>query len=302
MNKVYLYKNISKYDNEVAHIYEHIFIDTFEQFAQENSFTPGFFGYLGGRTYDTIMIIEGGFYNMKAQKLLYDFTRRPIKVADEDVQKNLAVISSELNSNIEIINRDKLITEIDEISELPFRDMEDQYELERFPIRKNQTKSKCLKLTKNKKGFKKLEVSFAYKGTNLEDIAIVYRIWPILVNNIALVTRKLGGYDGESFAPWFDENKKWLRMYIEVNLKRGDATKNHLFASVKEMQKKIIFFKLKKELSIYTNSFENSEALAHIPEDIFTSSGLLVSRSKIAELFTPENVQRVWDKLDLNIN
>lgn len=300
MNKVYLYKKISPYDNEAAHIYEHLFIDAFEQFVQQKGFSLGLFGYLGGRTYNDIMLIEGGFHNNKVEKLLYGFIKHPIKITEEAINKSLAVISSELTSHIKIIDKNKLITTLNEISKLPFHNIEEQNILEQFPA-KEPKKSSLLILTKAQKDFKKLEIDFDYKGTSPEDIVVAYRIWHILIYNVLPIIRKLGGYDSDSSDPWFDEGKKWLSMYLKITLGKNSTTEKNLSDNIKKMQKEMDFSKLKKELNIYTNSFKNSETLSRIPEDIFINSGILVSRNKIAELFTSENVQRVWDKLELSI-
>lgn len=300
MNKVYFYKQISDYDNEAAHIYEHIFISNFHKLLKKNGFTFGLYGWVQGSTFNDIILIEVAFYDKSAEKLFLDFVNHPMIITEKDIQHAISVISVETRANIEV-DMAALNKELEIISNLPFHDLESQPILSRFMHKKNSSKSEIINMHTKKSTFEKANLIFAYIEKDLQEIAIIFRIWPILYDNILSIINKNCGYCVNSHSPAFNKRSGYLLMGIEVGLRKGTSAKQHLENDINKMLKSINFQKRKPELKQYITTFKNNIDFAHIPEQIFDNTGVLVSRSKIAELFTAENVQRVWDKLEFNI-
>lgn len=302
MNKIYFYKKVKGYNHEATHVYEHIFLNAFRKHAKENGFTEGLYGWVHGSVYyGAIILLEGCFYGSKAEKLFRNFLAKEIKISDEDIKKGITAMSAEYLSNIEITDKKAFYLDIEKVSKSPFSSLDKNLVIEKFEIKDWEDNPKIAKVNKGEDLFKKITVNFDYTGKNLEEMAIIFRLWPILADNIKYIVYTMGGYVSEILFPEFMKDSDYLNMGIVANFRKENGLENKIEAEIKNMQDKMVFTNMERELKTYINSYRDDSSFADDPEAIMDDAGILISRDKMAELFTPENVQHVWGSLDLNL-
>ncbi len=301
MNKFYLYKLISDCDNEAAHIYEHLFLRAAQQALVEAGFAPGLYGWQNGATYRDIILLECGFYDPKATKIFAEFLQQPVEFDPANIAQAVAVISAEYRGQL-TYDPAVLAAELARIAARPFFDLEKTPILTRFSREKARAGSKIVQVKSQKDHYHKIALNFAYRQNNLEEIALLFRLWPILYDQLATLINQLGGYIVNVHAPSFNPQSDWLTMGVEVGFKKGLVSKPILLQKIKRLQRDFDFAQHRQALQTYAREFRDNIDFAHIPEEIFERTGALVSRQKIAALLTPENAERVWQQLRCDIS
>ena len=107
MHTKLIFKPTNNISREVAHIYEHEFINNFHEHLEAANINPGLIGWINGDTFDDIISIEAGFYDEKVAKLFDNFTSN-YKSKNKILQKSLDQIQLE----------DGLVQSIDNYGEL----------------------------------------------------------------------------------------------------------------------------------------------------------------------------------------
>ena len=102
-----LFKPTDNIAKEVAHIYEHEFINNFYIFLESKDINPGTIGWVNGDTFDDIIAIEAGFYSENVARLFDDFAKNH-ELRHDTLQKSIDQISLEENSSQAIENHDEL--------------------------------------------------------------------------------------------------------------------------------------------------------------------------------------------------
>jgi hypothetical protein len=300
MKITYFFKSTNAHSHETAHIYEHIFVSSFRQQLIKNGLHLGLFGWIHGKTYNDTILIECAFYDPKAEKLFYDFMRQSLEITDEKIESAISIISSEYGSSVEIANKAKLAEDLKKLSALPFCNLEEQDIIKSIEPNAQGAEPKTTTVCHKQDNFIKTKIVFTYAGKNLNNLAIIPRLWPILADNVAHALNQTGGYVSALHFPEFNDND-CLTMRLECNFRAERCSPQQIIEDINNLKKTINFIQLKPELEKYITAFKNSDRFAHAPEEIMDDTGILVSRHKIAALFTPENVQRVWNKLELDI-
>ncbi len=187
MKIAYYSKTTSNFSYESAHIYEHIFVASFRQRMTDKGFCLGLFGWVSGKVYSNTILIEGAFYDAKTEKLFCEFMRQPIDITDERIRSAVDTVSSEYGLSVEIVKKEEFVRELEEIARLPFRDIEEFGVLERIAENNCETEQGAVMVGGDKCNFKEVGIGFSYAGEELSDIAIIFRLWPVLL--ITLLSR-----------------------------------------------------------------------------------------------------------------
>ena len=302
MNNRYLYKVISDYDFQIAHVYEHIFISAFLQLIKEKGFQIGLFGWICGEIFDDVIMIEVGFYDKKARALFDEYLETEFVVTDEMLAKAVGSVACEYRANLSV-DLEKIKIELDKIAEKPFLWLEEQLVLEEYSNVKDRYRSKYLKVHKRKSDYEEVAVMADYRGKRVDDLAVLMRIWPIFADNISFfMEERKEGYGFDTISPFYDKNNKCVTMGEAYICRGGEYSEDEIKKDVEAILKNIDFVNFRQEIEDYIDGFRRMSNFENIPRKIMDDIGLLVSRRKIAELFTAENVQRVWDRLEIRVS
>lgn len=154
---------------------------------------------------------------------------------------------------------------------------------------------------RSKKLFRDVTIGCGIQSASLEEKAIFTRLTPVIYDTISHDLDRLGMYEKNTSFP--KDKSEYEALYITAiyTVKRGALTTNQIKKAVEMSLKKIDLAPHQAELENYLNGFLSTPTWNDIPIEFYRHSGMLVSRKKIAELFTPANAQAVIDKLEVAV-
>ncbi len=302
MGKQYYYKKTVSYDYEIAHIYEHLLLHCLRKRLVERGFTLGLCGWVHGTLFTDLILLETHSFSQLVEDEVASFLDRPLKIEDEDWSLALATVSAEYGYALKVIDKLTAKTELEQIDLAPLQRLDGSRVLERFTIRQNKTDKQIIHRLSDTVPPERKNIIFSFQSDNLNELAVVFRLWPIIVDNLQYLINQYGGYCDKITFPEFNDDGSTLEMTLRVSHTSTSPLATEIPNLISTARKKINFLKLREELNQYANYYQSSPYFAHDPENILDDSGILVSRQAIATLFTPENVQHVWGRLRATIS
>lgn len=287
---------------DIAHVYEHLFIESFYKFMIKNNTSPELEGGLVGEVVGGIIFLEYLLYNDKTEDLLKEYItlnhkvdktllESSIKTVESENYKPLKFNKDEFNKWIEILDSRETVN----VDEMP----------EALDLRKVALKHKKEKEPTDEqiKMFRERTIRFGMQLKNIEQHTAIMRLTPLINNVVMDELTMLGAYSrGMGYA-----NRKMnlpdvdlLTLIVTIS---KDVPPAHIKHAVKTGLGKLknAIKQHPEMVKSYIDCFEAMPNWHSYPVDYFKHTAILTSRKLINKNFTPENLLEILDTLEFEV-
>lgn len=287
-------------DFEVAHLYEHLVIATFKARLEKHGFSRYLFGWMSGEAFSDVMFIEYGVYDQAVETLLREFIASNQRYDRALIDQELLRIQSEVSSTLGEIDRDKLMGALDELEHLDFIDHRSDIATSFISSPKKRGTSEILPLTRNKKKFRTIALSFGLREMSAADMGIFMRLRPLILDACDDFMFTTGAYAGEVTQGFNLPDNDGLAVIASYTTMRGQ-TVAAMEAGVRESLEQLVFA-LKEHptaLKKYYDGFQSTPNWHTFAIEYYRYAGVLASRKEIARASTIDSLLSLLERLEL---
>lgn len=288
-----------KMDWGVAHLYEHLLIQSFRDVVAANGYSPYLYGWVGGETFEGVMFIEYGFYNPDIEKLFIRYMQQTPRVNLAMLKNEVLRAEAENMALIDVADFEQLKFRLRDMDRTKFTNVEDEGSIEQSDdVQRVQS---IIKEKRSKKSFRQVTVLIGLPSASLEDKALFTRLTPMVFDAINAGLFNEGMYENEVSWPVYNKPHDAMLAHHMYTIKKGLLTNKGMKTTVQKALTGMRIKNHKKELEFYIDGFASTPDWHTFPTEYFRHTGLLVSRQRIRQLFTTKNVERVIGSLEVDV-
>jgi hypothetical protein len=296
------YKDTRNCDYEIGHLYEHLLIQDFYETLNADGYIDGLWGWLSGETFDGALFLSAGFYDNSAKKRFINYMQQPPSFSATSIKNAIAHMEAEDDVLITYDMSD-ITRQLQKIETLGFIRLSGNEDLaiHHDSTQKDLPKSKYLVARKSKKSFQNFSIKIGICNPTNLDKEIFLRL-NVVANDVvagALNQMSAYGYFGEG--PIFEEQTdNFIFHYTEQTIAKKHYDEKRILSKLTQELKGVDFTGKKRDLKKYIRGYY-LDTSSDFVVDYFRFTGIVTSKYHIYKLFTPKNVQKVWDKLEVKI-
>lgn len=295
--------DIRRFDYEVAHLYEHLLIQTFIESLQDHGISRLFFGWLGGEAFRDVMFVNYNFYNPDVTKIFEQFINKTGRIDYSLIDNELLRIQAEAVSTVDRVNTEKLIAELKRIDEAQFVNHTKEVVSESISSSDNLT-SNIIQLRKAKSQFRHITVMLNAETLTLNEKVAFQRLTPIVYEMIDKQLFQLGSYQNEASFPMDTSEHDGLVAVTIHTIRRRHYTTKYIEGLLKHALSETIndIRRCPEQLKYYLDAFIHSPNWSDGPQYFYRHSGILTSRKNIVEAFTQQTLLSILSKLQVKVS
>lgn len=291
-----LIKNNQLYAQDVAHLYEHMLIESFYQkVAKELHINSGVIGYIGGNTYLNVIFLESWFYN----KTLNDMFKQHLKENISLDILNLSIKQCEAEDRViwDIMDKRKLTEQFSELDKIPWINghtvkpfiYSDKVHKIEFPIT----------VKKSAKSYRSIMININLSKLPLEDKVVYIRLYVIIQDLIDRYIRLMGWYRLYSSSTLINDDTIYSKLQISLPKDRNTnkIIQNNLQAYISNTDIEPIMGLINDHFSEYVRQKTWS---GRIVDDLHYIN-IIAGNYHIAKLATKERVTRIIKNIKIEI-
>jgi len=303
MLDITFYKDITGHDYGIAHLFEHLIVQSFYYDQEKNGSVSGLWGWFGGNTFSGTMFLTAGFYDKEVQKKFLSFINQPININQDIVINEIRRMEAEDDVIIDY-HFPTVIEALKNINDGKFIQLNGNNEFYK-QIRSSEKvlpKSKILHIKRSRKEFQNFCVKVGIKNPTKIDKTVFMRLFIPAMESVSLVLCREAAYGYFDDGPIFDDKKPfYIYRYAEFTIKKNTFNKKKLEDAIKERLNGVNLSRHKKQIKNFIRQYYQNINNPDFPVDYFRDTGIITSKYHIYKSFTPENVQKTWDKLEVKI-
>lgn len=291
-------------DFDVAHIYEHLIIQTFRRSLRDLGFSQYLFGWVNGETFHDVLFIEYGIYNPKIEKAFKKFMSKPQRINFEYLDNELVRIQAEEMRTIDALDKDALIEQLRHLDNEPFLDHDHNIETVFTQRPTDHAPSEIISMHNSKSDFKDITVMLGAQNMTAEEKLAYLRFAPILHEVIDDCLFALGAYAANS--SWAIDKPTHNGMLIAAihTIRRGSYTNKQVEQGLLDSLSalKTDLQNHPKELRHYIDGFVTTPNWNSFPIDYYRHTGIITSKKNIAKSFTPAILNTLIPKIKVSVS
>jgi hypothetical protein len=162
-------------------------------------------------------------------------------------------------------------------------------------------KSRYLMAKKSKKAFENFSVKVGIKNpTNIEK-EIFLRLNVLVHDAVSNKLSNLLAYVYFTDGPLLSKKQDFIFEYFEFTMRKGDSDVKEIERIISQKVRELNLLDKKQELKKFIAGYCFGSSNFEFPLEYFKQTGMVVSKYHIYKLFTPENAQKVWGKLEVKV-
>lgn len=300
------YMNIADMANvpgDVAHVYEHAFIESFYNYLDKNDVSSLLSGGLTGEVIGSAMFIEYFFYSDKAEKLFHKYAKSVKRIDKTLIDNSIKTVESEKYLPLEInhVEFNECIDILDQREMIHVDEMHEPLDLHEVS---SKIKYSSQEPTDEQMGLStEITIRFGAILNDLASNAAIIRLTPIINDAVMQELIKLGAYSRGMGYVRRNPRKSLVGFTLIVTVDKNIPQKQVKIAAKNGLNilKKAIA-ENPKMVQDYIDCFEYTPNWYAMPIDYYKSSGLLTSRKAIRNSFTIENIMKILSKIKINVS
>lgn len=298
-----LHLNLGNTNFDVAHLYEHMLIETFKRSLEDHGISKYLFGWISGETFHDILFIEYGFYNPKTEQLFLDFMQSNSRINYNLLDIELERIQAEDSSIIVTIDKDAILSLLKKIDQLVFINHRDDFIPTKIRTPSNNSDSKILEMKRAKKQFREVAISFGIRDITSQDLQILLRLRPLVLDAIDTSLFNMGAYGIDTSLTACHPDLSLTFVISAYNIRRkgialkqiNEKIRKNIMGLADDIQKH------SDEITDYMSGFVTTPNWHSFPIDYYRYTGMITSKNNIRKLFTPENIIALLAKLEISV-
>jgi len=292
--------DIRAFDNDAAHLYEHLLIQTFNEIVESAGFSPYLFGWVGGETFESTMFIEYGMYSHKVEQLFKDFISKPRRINENLISVELLRVQAENKAVIDEYDEQVILEELRKLDKLLFIDVEADTVSRIIDINDSRPEN-LITLRPSKKDFRDIAVTIGMTEASLEDSLAFFRMTPIIFDAVNKILFSLGLYQREVGSSIRNIKHESIFIYSIYSLRRSTYTNAEIRSAVLNQIESLDLSNFKVDLSEYIAGFLTTPNWHTFPIDYYRRTGILASKSAIAKQLTLEKIEIILKSLKVEV-
>jgi hypothetical protein len=295
------FKDIRGYDYGVAHLYEHILVRGFRDILKDNGTIDGIWGWISGETFPEMMFISAGFYDDRVRKQFLVYINSSMTFDTAVIKQEIERIEAEDDANINY-NIDEIIDKLRDIDSDKFVSLGQQKDvIIHVTETKKTTKSKYLIAKNSKQDFQNFSIKIGVKNPTELEKEIFLRLNILAGDVVARIVDSLSGYGYFRTGPIYNiKDEDFIYELLEQTIRKDKYNEKKIHREITSHLRAIDFKDQKVALDKYIKGYYEKTS-CDIPIEYFRTTGIVTSKYHIYKLFTPENVQKAWGKLEVKI-
>lgn len=297
MQNILLVKHVETIPQETAHLYEHMFINSFFIYVEKKlGINPKVIGYLGGETYRDIIFVEAIFYDDAVADLLETFLASRIScVASLDVCSKQC--AAEDRETWRITDRGLLMEQLEALHAAPW--LREEEIMPQIYTGDGKKEASPIKIQKSAKHYKSVLVTLTLNPEWVEDRAVFLRFHVILNDIISRCVEKNGWYVLDAL--FVKDEPTYMYCGIGVVLPRGVTTNQLIRTAIEDVLSSFDFGTNQHYLDAHFKEFGSQPRFIGRMRNNLHFSDVLASNKMIAALATPDRLQRITQTLSVKV-
>lgn len=289
-----------KMDWGVAHLYEHLLIQSFRAHVEASGYSPYLYGWVGGETFQGVLFIDYGFYNPALEELFVKFMQNTPRISLADLENEILRIQAEDRVLVDISNKKRLVELLKEMDKTTFTNVNDGDEVRQIDDIAP-SHPPFMKEKRSAKSFKQITVAVGLPQASLEEKATFLRMTPIIFDAIDSALFSKGLYQNEVSWPVHNKHHDSMLAHAIYTVKKGTVSNKDIEKIAHEALASIELRGHEKEIKYYADGFVGTPNWHTFPIDYYRYTGIISSKRRIAELLKVENLQGLMGKLQIQV-
>ena len=297
--KSYIFlKRFNSIPLEAAHIYEHLFIESFRKYAVHTlGIDDAVIGYIGGETFENVLFIEAWFYESSVSDL---FEAYILKNSYDNKLIDTAIKQCEAEGrfSLAVLDQKAFTSTFETLNSLPWIDGT-TLPVTSYEKSESAESDSLFQIHKNAKHFKSITISPYLVDASVEDVALYRRLSVIVHDIVDSVIRAHGWYEPDSYP--IKQAGTFTHTVTGVTLPVGDMS-NHAIED--EIESRLHDFDIKKNFSLIKAHFNYFAAqptwIGDMRNDLHRID-VMVGNEVVNELATEVNIARLLSRIQVRV-
>lgn len=292
-------KHINTVTQNVGHLYEHLFIESFYAYVVEKlHIDPSVIGYIGGETFENVMFIEAWFYNDKIAKLFQRFIKKE-RLDFKLLSLSVSQVCAEDRVEWSILNKAELETQIKKVSGDTWNLVEN---LDVFEYKDTLTKQILpIEIIHKASDYKAILITayMTVSDLSLKERALFLRLSVIVQELIESEIRALGFYEHNSHSP--QELGEYLVSKIGAVRPRLGISNKELENIIEKHLRTFDWSNNKQYIKSHFNEYSKQQFWKADPRDQFKHVNVIAGNKTVKSLATKENILGIFHKIEVRV-
>jgi hypothetical protein len=295
--------DIRSINSEIAHLYEHLLIRSFDIRVVQAGYAPYLMGWVGGETFRDAMFVDYGLYSAEVELLFREYMTGSSKIEFELLDDELERIAAESRVLLEYTSKDELIACLQDIDSRTWVDLsaETSGGVEHFAVPTPQVRPELLTEHRSKKSYKDITVRWTLSDATLEERTVLLRLLPILLDALSLQFWPMGAYGRATSWPLYSNEAERMAILSIHTVRRSRHTNAAFKRAAEEALRSIDLEAHWDEVEQYKQCFATTPNWHSFPIDYFRYTGIVASKRDIVNLMTLPRMQSVLRKLHVEV-
>ncbi|HMM62018.1 MAG TPA: hypothetical protein PKC86_00480 [Candidatus Saccharibacteria bacterium] len=292
-------KHTNTITQSVAHLYEHLFVESFYVYATEKlNIDPSIIGYIGGETFENVVFMEAWFYDDRIARLFQRFIKHE-KLNFKFFDLVISQVSSEDRVEWNILNKKSLKTQLATISDIKWNPVEDLgvFEYSEKAIKKISP----IEIKPNAPKYKSLLITayVSVKDLSLNERALFLRLSTIVQDVVGSDIRALGFYEQSSHPP--QELGEYLVCKVGVTGLRVGVSNETLQNIIEKHLQSFDWKKNKSYIKSHFSEYSKQPLWNAHPRDHLKHVSVIAGNKTVKLLATQKNILSIFNKIQIRV-
>lgn len=291
---------INEADFEVAHLYEHLLIQSFKGRLKKLGLSPYLYGWVSGETFPGVMFIEYGLYSEEVEKIFLDHISTPHRIDMKLLDIELLRIQAESRSVMGTYDKALVMKQLNLLDAASFANAADILNVRIIPpVTRSQD---ALTLRRSKKDFRDMTITIGVARASEEEMALFFRLIPLLADAVNDVLFDKGLYEQEVSWPIRNVIHNSILFYSLYSIKRNTSNNTEIQRLVRKAIQSIDIASHIGELNAYKAGFLTTPNWHTFPIDYYRHTQVLTSRNFVAEQLTAHKIASIIKKVEVRVS
>lgn len=286
-------------DYEVAHLYEHLVVASFNEYLKNRGYPYHLYGWLGGKTFRDVIFLEHGFYDEELGSVLADSLASDDRISLDLLDSELARIQAESLSVIKAINRDDMMRQLDQLNARQFIDHASHgFKSYVAPYQPADTPP-VIELMYAPKKFRSITMAAHFDDPSPQGMIAFLRLEPLILDALDIAIRGIHGYAYDSTAVIRQTTSGEMSIVAIYDMPRNGMRASQIKALADSSIQQLIaeIQSHPDALTRYIQAFAATPNWHGFPIRYFKYTRIVTSRDAIAKVFTPERIIDILSRI-----
>lgn len=296
MNNVIFFKKLPNVDCNLIHLYEHLVMNGFQEYLFRKGLDPNLVGNYNGETFTDLLYIYGEFNDKNYAKLFNNYMDSYLNITKSNIKNELQRMGAENCAIYHVADGDALRNALCTLHNKPFVSLSSYGVIEHRWAKKMALLQKPIIQPYSGVGsYDIVSINIELSLNNLELAAVFSSLAYYLNESICCYFKKYGAYYcGDVIEDNQSDNA--IVNCIDLYMPKGEYDADIIRNDLSNLISSTDFAKHAQEIDSYFSRPYKPSGMTYD----YQSIGLFISQTKLKDLLTVENANKVWRSLRID--